>query len=284
MVPTTTTTPRPTPFSISPDPTTLYLTPAIRSALHKVQYTIETRQGLSVILGDVGLGKSTLMRYLFSKLCALPNNIGTMIPTPGFRSSFTMVKKVCQDFGIDPCRSELAQQEALEGYLIEQHAAGMHVMIFIDEAQRLKADQLELVRTMLNFETSKAKLVSLILAGQLDLREKLLNKKFRALQSRVFSSCMMVPLAYTEMVEMLRARCQVEQIQWPFSPDIEPALRLLWERSAGVPRSVLKACQMAFGLSAELGDKSITPETLIDAMDDAMQEDGDVADTEEASS
>ena len=245
------------PFSISPDPTALFLTPALKTIVYKTRYTVETRQGLALLLGDVGLGKSTVMRYLFAKLSSLPEYTATFLPTPSYRSSFTMLQKICSDFGIPPARSELKQQEAFEQFLVTEFDAGRHVLIFIDEAQRLKPDQLELVRTLLNFETTKAKLVSLVLAGQLDLRDKLLSKKYKPLLSRVFSPCLLVPLGLDEMVEMLKTRCENESIPWPFTADAL-ALRDLWDFSAGVPRTALKACQMAYGMMTERRETSIS--------------------------
>jgi general secretion pathway protein A len=252
------------PFSISPDPTALYLTPALRTTIYKTQYAIEKRQGLAAILGDVGIGKSTVMRYVFSRLSSLPQNVATFIPTPSFRSSFAMLKKISADFGLTPQRSELAQQEALERFVVEQFEAGNNVLVFIDEAQRLKPDQLELVRVFLNFETSKVKLVQLVLAGQLDLRDRLLTKKYKPLLSRIFAPSLLVPLEFGEMVAMLQARCKLDGIHWPFDGD--DALRLLYEVSGGVPRSVLKACQMAYGMMTELSATHISRDLMQDVI------------------
>lgn len=268
-----TSTPVLAPFSTSPDPTTLYLTPALKTTLYKTQYTIETRQGLAAILGDVGLGKSTLMRYLFARLTALPNTIGTFLPTPTYRSSFAMLKKICSDFGIDAARSELAQQEALERWVVEQYEAGQCVLLFVDEAQRLKPDQLELVRTLLNFETAKVKLVQIVLAGQLDLRDKLLTRKYKPLLSRIFSPALLVPLEYTEMVEMLRSRCDLQSVPWPFSGD-EP-LRLLYEASGGVPRWALQGAQMAYGMAGALGTGAIDADLMREVIESRNLREGE---------
>jgi general secretion pathway protein A len=267
------------PFSISPDPTALFLTPALKTTIYKTRYTVETRQGLAVLLGDNGLGKSTVMRYIFSKLSAMPEYTATFIPTPSYRSSFTMLQKICGDFGIPPARSELKQQEAFERFLGEEFAAGRHVLVFIDEAQRLKPDQLELVRVWLNFETTKIKLISLVLAGQLDLRDRLLTKKYKPLLSRIFSPCMLVPLEFNEMVEMLKARCDKESRPWPFSPDPVP-LRDLYEFSGGVPRSALKACQMAYGMMIELGESSISADLMREVLKGSQIDDTEAESSE----
>jgi len=253
------------PFSSSPDPTALHVTPALKATIHKVQYTIDARQGLAVVLGDFGLGKSTLLRYIFARVSALPNNNATFIPTPSFRSSFAMLQKICSDFEIPPARSELAQQEVLEKFLLQQFEAGKNVLLFVDEAQRLKPDQLELVRTLLNFETNTAKLIQVVLAGQLELRDRLLRKRHRALSSRVFAPAVVGPLEFSEMVCMLRGRCDLHQVHWPFDGD--QSLRILYDASGGVPRTALKACQMAYGLMAEAGDRYIRQESMQQVLD-----------------
>jgi general secretion pathway protein A len=259
------------PFSISPDPTALYLTATLRATIYKTQYSIEQRQGLAAILGDVGLGKSTVMRYIFSRVSSLPDNIATFIPTPNFSTSFAMLKKISADFDIPPQRSELAQQEALERFVVDQYAAGKNVLIFIDEAQRLKAGPLELVRVFLNFETNKVKLVQLVLSGQLELRDRLLTKKYKPLLSRIFAPSLLSALEFNEMVEMLRARCKMESIPWPFNGD--HALRLLYDSSGGVPRAVLKASQMAYGMMAEMGADHIGLDLMRDVLQGASLQD-----------
>jgi general secretion pathway protein A len=252
-----------TPFSISPDPTALYLTPAIKTTVYKTQYAIEKRQGLAAILGDVGLGKSTIMRYVFSKVASLPQNVATFVPSPSFRSSFAMLKKISSDFGVPPQRSELAQQEALEKFVVDQYEVGNNVVIFVDEAQRLKPDQLEVVRVFLNFETNKEKMVQLVLAGQLDLRDRLLTKRYKPLLSRIFAPSLLNPLEYGEMVEMLRARCTMDSIPWPFTDD---ALRPLYDAAGGVPRSILKACQLAYGMMLDMGGSEINADLLTEVL------------------
>jgi general secretion pathway protein A len=167
-----------TPFSISPDPNALFLTPAIRSALHRTKYTIEHRQGLAALLGDVGLGKSTMLRYLHAHYSAREDTISRLLPNPQWPSKYAMAKGICLEFGLpEPKRSLVAQQAAFERFLTAQLAGGRNVVLFIDEAQALAADQLELIRTMLNFETDKEKLIQVVMAGQLDLRDRLLLPK-----------------------------------------------------------------------------------------------------------
>lgn len=244
-----------TPFSISPDPNALYLTPAIRSALHRTKYTIDHRQGLAALMGDVGLGKSTMLRYLHAHYSAREDAVSRLIPNPQWPSRYAMAKGICQEFGLlEPKRSLIAQQQAFERFVTEQFAAGRNVILFLDEAQVLAADQLELIRTMLNFETDREKLLQVVLAGQLDLRDRLLLPKHKAIFSRIFAPTLLNPLLYDEMVGMLKARCDLTEIAFPFEAD---ALRQIHDYAGGIPRAILKTCELSYALAKELGQEMI---------------------------
>src|SRR5215212_10184610 len=104
-----------TPFSISPNPNSLYITPSLRAVIAKARFNIDKRQGLTcAALGDVGLGKSTVLRYLYGEYAAKENVVTTLIPTPKFPSIFGMLKYICSDFETD--RHKLIQI-ALAGQL-----------------------------------------------------------------------------------------------------------------------------------------------------------------------
>src|SRR5262245_40020416 len=158
--------------------------------------------------------------------------------------------RICRDFGQDPKRSTPAQREALEAWLVEQYQANKTVVVFVDEAQRLSTDQLELVRTLLNFETAHHKLLQLVLAGQLDLRDRILAKRNKALRSRIYSPCMMVPLSRLETDAMIAFRCERAGVSNPFQPD---AIDALYELSGGVPRQALLLAGHAANFAQRLG-------------------------------
>jgi general secretion pathway protein A len=84
------------PFSISPNPLLLYLTPSLRATLEKVRFVVDSKQGLTSILGDVGLGKSSILRYLFNEYDSRPDAVATMIASPNFPSEFAFLKRFVQ--------------------------------------------------------------------------------------------------------------------------------------------------------------------------------------------
>ncbi len=228
-----------TPFSISPNPLALLLTDSLRAVLHKTRYVINHRQGLSCILGDVGLGKSTMLRYLFSEYGAREDCRTFLIPTPNFPSPFAMLKDICLGFGLEPKSSRNAQERLFNDFLVNEFAADKNVILFIDEAQNLDNKQLELIRAILNFETNEEKLVQIILAGQLELKAKLDNKKNKYLKSRIVMYSTLNALTLSETKEMISTKCDYDEIENPFT---DVAIERIYKQTAGVPRSVLKMC------------------------------------------
>src|SRR5688500_8980580 len=106
------------PFSISPNPVSLYLTQSLQATLHKTRYVSDERQGLTAILGDVGLGKSSIVRLLYAEYDAREETEAAIIPTPNFASDYAFVREVCGEFGLQPRRSLQAQEQELRSYLL----------------------------------------------------------------------------------------------------------------------------------------------------------------------
>lgn len=250
-----------TPFTTSPNPNCLYLTPSLKAVLHKVRFTISRRQGLTCILGDIGLGKSTVMRFLHAEYDALDDVVAVLIPTPVFSSEFSMLKAICLDLGLAPRKSIYDQQRELQDFLFEQFAAEKNVVLFVDEAQRLTAKMLEVVRAMLNVETNTHKLIQIVLAGQLDLRDRLLEDKNKALYSRIFAPSLLHSLTFPETQEMIRFRCEYAGIEDPFP---EATVERLYELTGGVPRTVLRVCALAHAMM-DLAEVDHVPVELVES-------------------
>ena len=254
------------PFSISPDPELLYLTPALKSTVFKVQHVVENRQGLTAIMGDVGTGKSSVLRRLWSDYRKNGDQFVTAIlPSPNFPSDFSMLKAICNDFGIKPKRSMVDQENELRGFLIELDQEDKTCVLFVDEAQRLKGPHLELIRTLLNFETNKYKLIQIVLAAQLELRVKLMDQSKKALRSRIFLPSLLAPLSLPETREMVAFRCEQAKIPNPFT---EETFELIYNSTGGVPREVLKICGFAYVLTLQSGERTVP----VEAVELAIQE------------
>jgi general secretion pathway protein A len=237
---------RRTPFSISPNPNTLFFTPNLERAIKHTRYTIDYKQGVTAILGDVGTGKSSLLRYIWNEYDAAEDWVAVLIASPSFKTEFAMLQTICQIVGITAKRSFNAQMRAFEEWLIEKYASDTGVVLFIDESQKLTTGQLELVRDCLNFETNEEKLIEIILAGQIELRDRLKAPGMRALESRLSAPSLLKPMKREELAGMIAHRCKLYDIDNPFSPDCVERIFLL---SRGVPRAAIRLCALAYSLS-----------------------------------
>jgi general secretion pathway protein A len=258
------------PFTLGPHPDLLYLTPTLQTTIFKVQWVIDQRAGLTAVLGDAGMGKSTVMRYLFSKYVGRDDTVTSFITTPNFPTDFAFLKAICADFNLPPRRSMGAQEAELRGFLIECYEQDKGVILFLDEAQKLSGKQLELIRVLLNFETPEDKLIQIIIAGQLELRTKLMDETKKALRSRIFVPSLLAPLSLTEAQQMISFRCEQAVINNPFPDDI---LEYIYARAGGIPREILKVCSFAYALAQQSGAKEVSRELADLAADEAALHD-----------
>lgn len=244
-------------FSIAPLPGALFLTPSLNAALHKLQFTITRRQGLALLLGDPGHGKSTILRRLAADLGADDQIVCAFIPDVETSTLFAFVRSICEKLGVPAKRSILAQKDALKAAVFAHGTDGKNVVLLLDEAQGLSLEMLEMLRGFLNYQTNAASLIQIILAGQLELRERI--KSSRAVKSRVVMSSLLSSLTFPEMTAMLRHRCAT--FDEPFRFD-EAGLLALYQATAGVPRDCLRICAIASEL-AQLSNAPTISEPLI---------------------
>lgn len=258
------------PFSLTPDPFLLYETEPIKTALFKARYVVEQRQGLTCIMGDVGLGKSTVLRRLHAQIAASDEFETAFLPTPNYPSDFSLLKAICAEFGLPSRRSMLAQENELRNYLAGLHSEGKTAVVFIDEAQRLPGKQLEMVRVLMNLQTDKAKLVQIVLAGQLELETKLKDPTKRAIRKRIFLPTLLSPLSLPEARDMIAFRCQKAEVNNPFD---DASLKALYDISHGVPLDILKIASAAYALMKGTGETSVPAEAISMIAGEAMIED-----------
>jgi type II secretory pathway predicted ATPase ExeA len=247
-----------TPFSLSPNPVLMYTPPALLGALEKIRFMIAERQGLALILGDNGIGKSTVLRYLEAEYSAEGYKTALLNQTE-FPSPYALLKAICAEFHIDAKRSQVAQHKALEEYLLAEFKEGRTVILFIDEGQRLNANELEVIRALLNFETYEHKLLQIVLAGTLDLRDRIMAKRNKALRSRVFAPCLLNVMMPDEIAGMIEFRCGRAGIPNPFDEECTNKIASL---SGGIPRAALLICAHAWNLAKRLRLSKVPPELI----------------------
>jgi general secretion pathway protein A len=259
------------PFSISPTPSFLFLTPSLKATLHKTRYVIDERQGLTAILGDVGHGKSSIVRLLAAEYQSREDTVAAMIPTPNFTSDFAFVREVCGEYGLPARRSLQAQEQELRTHLLKLYTDDKNAVLFIDEAQRLSSKMLEQIRAFLNYETDEDKLIQIVLVGQIELLEVLRDPKRKAIRSRIFAPSILDPLSLSEVRQMIGYRCELAEIRNPFPDDTVEAI---YASTGGVPREILKVCAIAWELAKANGETDVPAEAIPYAAEQARLTDG----------
>ena len=255
------------PFSLSPDPRFFFLSGQHKTALAKITYTTEQRQGLSVVYGDVGVGKTTIARRIYQIYNDNENYEAAYLPMPIFPSEFQLLKAISSEFGLPPKRSKYAQIESLNAHLIDIWRQGKNAILIIDEAQALVGKQFELIRQLLNFESNTQKLIQIIMIGQNELRNKLRLKK--SLRSRIATRSTIEPLDLRDTRDMINFRVMVAGRTDPLFTD--DAIQVIYNSSHGMPRDI---CSLGLNV---LPLALLNREDIIDAdlVHQAMDELGD---------
>jgi general secretion pathway protein A len=185
------------PFSVTPDPRFFYTNPVNSEAYATLRYGIEAKKGFIVITGEVGTGKTTLLRKL---LRGLENTVHSVFIFNTYLSFPELLQVALQDLGLTPKdASKLTMLQQLNEYLITQLKQGHTVAALIDEAQNLSADVLEDLRLLSNLETDREKLLQIVLVGQPELEVKLDQPGLRQLKQRVAVQCRLNPLKDEEV-------------------------------------------------------------------------------------
>ncbi|MEZ4332394.1 MAG: AAA family ATPase [Myxococcota bacterium] len=230
------------PFALSPDPRFLYLAASHREALAHLLYGIEQGEGFISVTGEVGTGKTTLCRTLLERL---EGGIEVAFLFNPSRSALELLQSICAEFGLPAeglGRRNLMSQ--LNKFLLEQKERGRRVLLIIDEAQTLSENTLEQVRLLSNLETSREKLIQILLLGQPELDRKLDERGLRQLRQRISVRWKLEPLGAEETVAYVRHRIAVAARQ-PKEIFTESALREVHRRTGGIPRLVNQLCDRA---------------------------------------
>jgi type II secretory pathway predicted ATPase ExeA len=230
------------PFGASPDPRFLFLRPQIREALACLQYGIAARKGFVVMTGEVGTGKTTLLKTVLGTFTKV--RISTAFVFNPCLDVLDFFEFVLTDFGIPPrTRTKSGMLLQLNRWLIERYRDRHLCAIVIDEAQNLSWELLEEIRLLTNLETSSEKLVQIVLSGQPELEEKLYHPSLRQLRQRVSLWCRTQPLNGEETHAYIEERLRIAGATQPvFLPE---AAELVHRYSEGIPRIINLLCEQA---------------------------------------
>jgi general secretion pathway protein A len=244
------------PFNITPDPSFLYLSASHREGLAQLSYGIKARKGFVVLTGEVGTGKTTLIHALLNDLSGSAQTalIFSTIVSPG-----DLLRSVCEEFGLVEPKRPLGEIHdylvSLNEFLLESYRKGENCVLIIDEAQNLSAEVLESIRLLSNFETSKDKLLQILLVGQPELAVRLNSPDLRQLKQRVMLRHHLRALLLQECCEYVSNRLKVAGAERTiFTPN---ALEGIYSYSAGIPRVVNVLCDNALLTGYALGRKEV---------------------------
>ncbi len=267
------------PFSTSPDPDFFYLSKAHEAALTNILIELRLKRGLSVILGDVGTGKTTLSRKLMQELKNRDDCVFHMILDPSFEDPASFLTSFSKNFGIHlpvrekepstttalrPTVGEL--REALERFLFQKAAVEEKtVILIVDEAQKLNDSSLEILRVILNYETNEFKLLQLVLLGQLELQEKI--KGISNFFDRISYKGRLEALDYGEMKEMIFFRIRQAGYRANMELFLEEGLHLIYDHTEGYPRQVTMLCHRALK-ELLLRNKFVVDRTIVESLMD----------------
>jgi type II secretory pathway predicted ATPase ExeA len=235
------------PFGACPDPRFLYKMPHVQEALACLQYGIASRKGFVVLTGEVGTGKTTLLKSVLSSFT--DRRISTAFVFNPRLDTLDFLEFVLADFGIPTNprgRPGMPQTKSgmlmqLNRWLIDRFRNGELCAIVVDEAQNLSWELLEEIRLLTNLETSSEKLVQIVLSGQPELEEKLRDPSVRQLRQRISLWCRTRPLTFDETKAYVTNRLRLVGATQPiFSPD---AVQVVHQYSKGIPRIINLICE-----------------------------------------
>jgi general secretion pathway protein A len=245
------------PFTITPNPQFIYLSEHHREAFAHLLYGIDSHAGFIAMTGEVGTGKTTVLRTLLSQLD--PEKYSSALIFNPCRSGEQLLASICREFGVIPDEgNSFGYLDALNLYLLDQYQAGRTVVLVIDEAQNLTPDVLEQVRMISNLETVHDKLIQIILAGQPELDDLLKRHDLRQLNQRIAVRTRLTSMDRRDTAEYIRHRLKVSGYRAPglFSAG---AVKRIYRFSRGVPRLVNIVCEQALVMAWTMESSAVTP-------------------------
>ena len=242
------------PFALTPDPRFIYFTPSHTEVMANLHYGIESGKGLVVVTGEVGTGKTTILRWMMQRLDR------TVLVAYIFNPRFSVTEfyqQVASLLDIQKWETKPELLVELGKALESRHSRGLRTVLIIDEAQGLSASVLEEIRLLSNFESDTAKQLQIVLTGQPELREVLNDPDLRQLKQRVALRCVIKPLPTVEDTDRyITSRLLVAGAE---RADIfsAAAIDYVYRCTEGIPRNINNLCDNALLCGYAAGDLTI---------------------------
>lgn len=246
------------PFSIAPDPESLYLSKEHQEALAHLKYSLTSHGGLVCLTGEVGTGKTTLCRAFIEEA---PDSVDIAYIFNPNLSPIELIQSICDELAITyPDHASNKQMvDCLYHELLQRYAVGRKVICIIDEAQTMPWPLLEQVRLLTNLETSKEKLMTLILVGQPELQEVINSHGMRQFSQRITARCHLNRIPLREISDYLQCRLRLAGCDRSLF-DASTA-QVIWKQAEGIPRLINSIADRsllgAFARGVEKPDKAI---------------------------
>jgi general secretion pathway protein A len=242
------------PFGVTPDPRYLYLSSGHREALASLFYGIEANRGFMALIAKPGMGKTTLLFHLLGKL---RNTARTAFVFQTQCSSREFMRFLMAELGFDSREQDFVRMhEEFNRCLLHEAREGKRFVVVVDEAQNLEPPVLETIRLLSDFETPRAKLLQIILAGQPELGEKLARPSLNQLRQRISLMNTLAPLNLEETSQFIDHRMRVAGYQGP-SIFTREAKQMIAELTGGIPRKINNFCFNSLSLGLALRQKTI---------------------------
>ena len=251
------------PFSPTPDPAFLFLSPTHDEALAQLVYTVTERKAFMLLTGEIGTGKTTLLRALMERV---GEHTAMAFVTHSALSFEGIVECIMNGFGIAKPGQSLAQQLlALQGFLADGARAGQNAVIILDEAQNLSPETLEQVRLLSNLETASEKLLQIVLAGQPEVMATLRLPSLRQFEQRIALRCTVSPLSPAETRDYIHARLRMAGAA-ATNTFTDDAIERIARSTRGVPRLINNLCDhcLVIGYANQIRriDKKLADEAI----------------------
>lgn len=255
------------PFEISPDPYFYYGSAKHNEALAAIYYGIRARKGFVVVTGEVGTGKTLLIRRIQDALdrehVAFAYIFNSLLGPDDF------LRYVLGDLNLPVPKNKSEALHTLNDFLIARHKRGLTSVLIVDEAQHLSAEVLEEIRMLTNLETTREKLLQIVLIGQPELDQKLDSPALRQLKQRVAFRCHLDPLTQLECRNYMVRRLQQAGAgvnSWKIFPD--PVILKIFEYSRGIPRLINSIAENALIGAYARQQRSVTEDIIEEVVTD----------------